>query len=166
MRRMRRLVGLRHRLRRRLLYIVGRLPLLLGTGPARRRDRNCAERQTSRRALSRERSERGERGAARACPLWLGACPRAHPQRRPVALTHCRERLRKYWSWRPEHIPPTDEMHQQARLEGLEPDLLELDGEDLRRAPIELRKATLKGLLRRTHAGVAPAVLPCSPAVV
>ena len=57
-------------------------------------------------------------------------------------------------------------MHQQARLEGLEPDLLELDGEDLRRAPIELRKATLKGLLRRTHAGVAPAVLPCSPAVV
>ena len=34
-------------------------------------------------------------------------------------------------------------------------DLLELDGEDLRRTPIEVRKATLKGLLRRTHAGVA-----------
>jgi len=34
-------------------------------------------------------------------------------------------------------------------------DLLELDGEDLRRAPIELRKATLKGLLRRVLAGVA-----------
>jgi bifunctional non-homologous end joining protein LigD len=34
-------------------------------------------------------------------------------------------------------------------------DLLELDGEDLRRMPIEVRKATLKGLLRRTHAGVA-----------
>ena len=28
-------------------------------------------------------------------------------------------------------------------------DLLELDGEDLRREPIEVRKATLKGLLRR-----------------
>jgi len=34
-------------------------------------------------------------------------------------------------------------------------DLLELDGEDLRPTPIEVRKATLKGLLRRTHAGVA-----------
>ena len=34
-------------------------------------------------------------------------------------------------------------------------DLLELDGEDLRRTPIELRKATLKSLLRRTHSGVA-----------
>ena len=34
-------------------------------------------------------------------------------------------------------------------------DLLELDGEDLRHAPIETRKATLKGLLRRAHAGVA-----------
>ena len=34
-------------------------------------------------------------------------------------------------------------------------DLLELEGEDLRRTPIEVRKATLKGLLRRTHAGVA-----------
>ena len=34
-------------------------------------------------------------------------------------------------------------------------DLLELDGEDLRRTPLELRKATLKGLLRRGHAGVA-----------
>ncbi len=34
-------------------------------------------------------------------------------------------------------------------------DLLELDGEDLRRTPIEVRKATLRGLLRRTHAGVA-----------
>ncbi len=30
-------------------------------------------------------------------------------------------------------------------------DLLELDGEDMRRMPIELRKATLKSLLRRTH---------------
>jgi bifunctional non-homologous end joining protein LigD len=34
-------------------------------------------------------------------------------------------------------------------------DLLELDGEDLRRVPIETRKATLKSLLRRAHAGVA-----------
>ena len=34
-------------------------------------------------------------------------------------------------------------------------DLLELDGKDLRRTPIELRKAILKGLLRRTHSGVA-----------
>ena len=34
-------------------------------------------------------------------------------------------------------------------------DLLELDGEYLRRTPIEVRKATLEGLLRRTHAGVA-----------
>jgi bifunctional non-homologous end joining protein LigD len=34
-------------------------------------------------------------------------------------------------------------------------DLLELDGEDMRRMPLELRKATLKGLLRRTHPGVA-----------
>ena len=33
-------------------------------------------------------------------------------------------------------------------------DLLELNGEDLRRAPIETRKATLKSLLRRAHAGV------------
>jgi len=33
-------------------------------------------------------------------------------------------------------------------------DLLELDGEDLRRTPIELRKATLKSLLRRGHSGV------------
>ena len=33
--------------------------------------------------------------------------------------------------------------------------LLELDGEDLRRTPIEVRKATLKGLLRRIHAGIA-----------
>jgi ATP-dependent DNA ligase len=34
-------------------------------------------------------------------------------------------------------------------------DLLELDGEDLRREPIEVRKATLKGLLRRAQAGIA-----------
>jgi bifunctional non-homologous end joining protein LigD len=34
-------------------------------------------------------------------------------------------------------------------------DLLELDGEDLRREPIETRKATLKSLLRRRHAGIA-----------
>ena len=34
-------------------------------------------------------------------------------------------------------------------------DLLELDGEDLRREPIEVRKATLKGLLRRAHPGIA-----------
>jgi bifunctional non-homologous end joining protein LigD len=34
-------------------------------------------------------------------------------------------------------------------------DLLELYGEDLRRTPIEVRKATLKGLLRRTPAGLA-----------
>jgi bifunctional non-homologous end joining protein LigD len=34
-------------------------------------------------------------------------------------------------------------------------DLLELDGEDLRREPIEVRKATLKGLLRRAGPGIA-----------
>jgi bifunctional non-homologous end joining protein LigD len=34
-------------------------------------------------------------------------------------------------------------------------DLLELDGEDLRREPIEVRKATLKGLLRRARSGIA-----------
>ncbi len=34
-------------------------------------------------------------------------------------------------------------------------DLLELDGEDLRRGPIELRIATLNSLLRRAHHGVA-----------
>jgi bifunctional non-homologous end joining protein LigD len=34
-------------------------------------------------------------------------------------------------------------------------DLLEFDGEDMRRTPIEVRKATLKGLLRRTHAGIS-----------
>jgi bifunctional non-homologous end joining protein LigD len=34
-------------------------------------------------------------------------------------------------------------------------DLLELDGEDLRREPIEVRKATLKGLLRRAQRGIA-----------
>jgi bifunctional non-homologous end joining protein LigD len=34
-------------------------------------------------------------------------------------------------------------------------DLLELDGEDLRREPIEVRKRTLKGLLRRAHPGIA-----------
>jgi bifunctional non-homologous end joining protein LigD len=34
-------------------------------------------------------------------------------------------------------------------------DLLELDGEDLRRAPIETRKLTLKSLLRGKHAGIA-----------
>jgi len=34
-------------------------------------------------------------------------------------------------------------------------DLLELDGEDLRREPIEVRKATLKGLLRRARLGIA-----------
>jgi hypothetical protein len=34
-------------------------------------------------------------------------------------------------------------------------DLLELDGEDLRREPIEVRKATLKGPLRRTRSGIA-----------
>ena len=34
-------------------------------------------------------------------------------------------------------------------------DLLELDGEDLRRTPIETRKLTLKSLLRRKHAGIA-----------
>jgi bifunctional non-homologous end joining protein LigD len=33
-------------------------------------------------------------------------------------------------------------------------DLLELDGEDLRRAPIETRKLTLKSLLRGKHAGI------------
>ena len=34
-------------------------------------------------------------------------------------------------------------------------DLMELDGEDLRREPIETRKATLKGLLRRARPGIA-----------
>ena len=34
-------------------------------------------------------------------------------------------------------------------------DLLELDGVDLRREPIEVRKRTLKGLLRREHHGIA-----------
>jgi bifunctional non-homologous end joining protein LigD len=34
-------------------------------------------------------------------------------------------------------------------------DLMELDGEDLRREPVEVRKATLKGLLRRARPGVA-----------
>ena len=34
-------------------------------------------------------------------------------------------------------------------------DLLELDGEDLRREPIEIRKSTLKSLLRGKHAGIA-----------
>ena len=33
-------------------------------------------------------------------------------------------------------------------------DLLELDGEDLRRTPIETRKLTLKSLLRGKHAGI------------
>jgi ATP-dependent DNA ligase len=33
--------------------------------------------------------------------------------------------------------------------------LLELDGEDLRREPIETRKSTLKSLLRGKHAGIA-----------
>ena len=34
-------------------------------------------------------------------------------------------------------------------------DLVELDGEDLRRAPIELRKAKLRGLLPQGHPGIA-----------
>jgi ATP-dependent DNA ligase len=34
-------------------------------------------------------------------------------------------------------------------------DLLELDGVDLRREPIEVRKRTLQGLLRRAHPGIA-----------
>ena len=34
-------------------------------------------------------------------------------------------------------------------------DLLELDGVDLRREPIEVRKRTLEGLLRRHHRGIA-----------
>jgi bifunctional non-homologous end joining protein LigD len=34
-------------------------------------------------------------------------------------------------------------------------DLLELDGDDLRREPIEVRKATLKGLLRKIRPGIA-----------
>jgi ATP-dependent DNA ligase len=33
-------------------------------------------------------------------------------------------------------------------------DLIELDGEDLRREPMEVRKRTLKGLLRRAHPGI------------
>jgi bifunctional non-homologous end joining protein LigD len=34
-------------------------------------------------------------------------------------------------------------------------DLMELDGTDLRREPVEVRKATLKGLLRRARPGIA-----------
>jgi bifunctional non-homologous end joining protein LigD len=34
-------------------------------------------------------------------------------------------------------------------------DLVELDGEDRRRAPIELRKAKLRGLLPQGHPGIA-----------
>ena len=34
-------------------------------------------------------------------------------------------------------------------------DLIELDGEGLRRTPIETRKRTLKSLLRGKHAGIA-----------
>jgi ATP-dependent DNA ligase len=34
-------------------------------------------------------------------------------------------------------------------------DLIELDGEDLRRAPLELRKARLRGLLQQGHPGIA-----------
>ena len=34
-------------------------------------------------------------------------------------------------------------------------DLLEMDGEDLRREPIETRKSTLKSLVRRKHEGIA-----------
>ena len=34
-------------------------------------------------------------------------------------------------------------------------DLLELDGEDLRRTPIEVRKAALKGPITSHHAGIA-----------
>ena len=33
-------------------------------------------------------------------------------------------------------------------------DLIELDGEDLRREPIKVCKRTLKGLLRRAHPGI------------
>ena len=33
-------------------------------------------------------------------------------------------------------------------------DLIELDGEDLRRTPIELRKRSLAKLVRRPHAGI------------
>jgi bifunctional non-homologous end joining protein LigD len=34
-------------------------------------------------------------------------------------------------------------------------DLIELDGQDLRRAPLELRKARLRGLLQQGHPGIA-----------
>ncbi len=34
-------------------------------------------------------------------------------------------------------------------------DLLELDGQDLRPEPVEVRKRTLAGLLRREHRGIA-----------
>jgi ATP-dependent DNA ligase len=34
-------------------------------------------------------------------------------------------------------------------------DLLELDGEDLRRLPVEVRKAGLAGLLRKPSQGIA-----------
>jgi ATP-dependent DNA ligase len=39
-------------------------------------------------------------------------------------------------------------------------DLLEFDGEDLRRIPIERRKAAFKGLLRRAHSEVGFAWFP------
>jgi len=39
-------------------------------------------------------------------------------------------------------------------------DLLELDGEDLRREPLETRKATLASLLRRSLPGAAPERAP------
>ena len=41
-----------------------------------------------------------------------------------------------------------------ARLRYCVFDLLELDGTDLRREPLENRKATLASLLRRSHAGI------------
>ena len=45
-------------------------------------------------------------------------------------------------------------------------DLLELDGEDLRREPIETRKSTLKSLLRGKHAGIANAHFIADGAIV
>jgi bifunctional non-homologous end joining protein LigD len=42
-------------------------------------------------------------------------------------------------------------------------DLLELDGEDLRREPIETRKSTLKSLLRGKHAGAIVYRQACAP---
>ena len=42
-------------------------------------------------------------------------------------------------------------------------DLLELDGTDMRREPIEVRKATLASILRKSRPGVVPERTPGAP---